>query len=348
MPLMMDGNRTPASWAGMADWGLAESFDSPATPAGYVKIALVNNMPDPALEDTELQFFELLDEAAGGIPVHLQLCSLPRIPRGERAQRHLDSCYISISDLLNSRFDGVIITGTEPHQPDLLEEPYWGALTEVLDWTQENTYTTVLSCLAAHAGVLYSDGIGRHPLQSKRFGVFEHEKISSHPMTSRTADRIHIPHSRWNEVQEDDLTSAGYLVLTKSPEAGVDLFVKKKKNSLFVHFQGHPEYGARTLLKEYRRDVKRYLRGERDMYPLVPHQYFSPAATQLSNDFRDTALNHPNEDQLKAFPEAGLAETLKNTWRASATQLYRNWLQYIATRKAETSVNVAVARAGRA
>src|SRR5437879_7966185 len=27
-----------------------------------LEIALINNMPDPALEDTELQFFELLDE----------------------------------------------------------------------------------------------------------------------------------------------------------------------------------------------------------------------------------------------------------------------------------------------
>ena len=55
---------------------------------------------------------------------------------------------------------------------------------------------------------------------------------------------MRIPHSRWNEVRADALTACGYEVLTQSAEAGVDLFVKKKKDSLFVHFQGHPEYGV--------------------------------------------------------------------------------------------------------
>ena len=63
------------------------------------------------------------------------------------------------------------------------------------------------------------------------------------------------------------LAACGYIVLTQSAEGGVDTFVKKKKRSLFVHFQGHPEYGAQTLLKEYRRDIKRFLRGERETYP---------------------------------------------------------------------------------
>jgi homoserine O-succinyltransferase/O-acetyltransferase len=53
-------------------------------------------------------------------------------------------------------------------------------------------------------------------------------------------------------VQADALGDSGYFVLTQSAEGGVDTFVKKKKQSLFVHFQGHPEYGAETLLKEYR------------------------------------------------------------------------------------------------
>jgi len=72
---------------------------------------------------------------------------------------------------------------------------------------------------------------------------------------------VRFPHSRWNEVQENALTGCGYEVLTKSDSAGVDLFVKQKKKSLFVHFQGHLEHQAETLLKEYRRDIKRFLRG---------------------------------------------------------------------------------------
>ena len=71
------------------------------------------------------------------------------------------------------------MTGTEPRQPDLRNEPYWPALTEVLEWAERNTASTVLSCLAAHAGVLHSDGIPRHRLSDKQFGVFEYQKVAA-------------------------------------------------------------------------------------------------------------------------------------------------------------------------
>ena len=272
-----------------------------ATRADCVRIAFINNMPDPALEDTEMQFFELLDAASGDIPVFLKLYSLTGVPRGERGQQHLSSFYFGTDDLLNSRFDGVIMTGTEPRQPNLRNEPYWPALANVLDWAEGNTVSTVLSCLAAHAGVLHSDGIGRHPLSDKQFGVFDFTKTANHQLTGGTGERVRFPHSRWNEVQADALTACGYLVLTQSAEGGVDSFVKKKKRSLFVHFQGHPEYGAQTLLKEYRRDIKRFLRRERETYPSMPKSYFDAAATKLLTDFRDVALSDRREELMEAF-----------------------------------------------
>src|SRR5207245_10445517 len=104
-----------------------------------LQIALINNMPDPALEDTELQCFELLDAAASDLSVHLRLYSLPKIPRSARGMELLGSFYFGIDDLLSSRFDGVIMTGTEPHQPDLREEPYWDVVGDVLDWCEDHT-----------------------------------------------------------------------------------------------------------------------------------------------------------------------------------------------------------------
>lgn len=38
-------------------------------------------MPDAALEDTELQFFALLDDASGDLPIYLKLYPLTGIPR---------------------------------------------------------------------------------------------------------------------------------------------------------------------------------------------------------------------------------------------------------------------------
>ena len=301
-------------------------------------------MPDPALEDTELQFFELLETAADHVPVSVKLFSLPGVPRGERGNQHLTEFYHGIEDLWNSRFDGVIITGTEPRQPDLRQEPYWPALVDVLDWAERHTSSAVLSCLAAHAGVLYSDGIARHSMWYKMCGVFECQRLRDHALTNLTSGLIQFPHSQWNEVRENELTSCGYLVLTKSTEAGVDCFVKRKRKSLFVHFQGHPEYEARTLFKEYRRDLRRFLTGERKTYPYVPQGYFDAAATQMLAEFREKALSHPRGELLTDFPEAAVTANLKKTWSSAAACVYRNWLHYMVWRKADASASTVIPR----
>jgi homoserine O-succinyltransferase len=346
MPLVMDRDRIPAHWAAKKYLRPAESLGTSGGSADCLQVALIINMPDPALEDTEAQFLELLDTAAIDTRVHLKLYTLPNIPRGERAQQHLTSFYLDIKDLLNSRFDGVIMTGTEPHQPNLREEPYWSFLAEVLDWAEENTGSTILSCLAAHAGVLHGDGIGRNRLPDKRFGVFNHQRVSDHPLTSGTSDLIPIPHSRWNDLREDDLVSSGYTILTKSAEAGVDLFAKKKKKSTFIHFQGHPEYGARTLLKEYRRDVKRFLRHERETYPSMPHGYFDATASKVLTEFREAAVSDPREERIAAFPDDAVFDALEKTWHSAAMCLYTNWLQLITPKRADNPAIATMARSG--
>ncbi len=345
MPLIIEG-RVPDGWAERGNSRPAPEV-SDAKRAECVSLALINNMPDPALEDTELQFFELLDIASGDVPVLLKLYSLTGVPRTDRGQRRLNSFYFGLDDLWNTRFDGVIVTGTEPHQPNLKDEPYWALLTDVFDWAEQNTVSTVLSCLAAHASVLHGDGVSRHRLPDKHFGVFDSNKICDHRLISRVTGRTRCPHSRWNEVRADELISCGYSVLTESAEAGVDLFVKKKKKSLFVHFQGHPEYGARTLFKEYRRDIKRFLGRERETYPTMPVAYFDAAAIRLLNEFRDTALSNRREDTVALFPEDAVVGGLQNTWKSTATYVYHNWLEYIKSRKIEAFSFAAMPRTGR-
>jgi len=340
---MMDEGRTPAHWAARNNQRLMESTAGCGGGEKPIQIALINNMPDPALEDTESQFFELLDSAAGYLPVRLKLYSLPKIPRSDHGKEHLKKFYWELDDLWNSRFDGVIITGTEPHFPDLREEPYWSAIVDVFAWAEEHTASTVLSCLSAHAAVLHSDGIGRHPLVDKQFGVFDEGKACDHILTSGTSEPMRFPHSRWNEVREDALTSCGYTVLTKSAEAGVNLFVKKRKKTLFVHFQGHPEYGAKTLAKEYRRDVKRFLMKERQTYPTMPHGYFDPAATKVLTEFRERVLSQRHEGFMAEFPEAVMNNRLESPWHSAAIRVYRNWLQYVVSKRPKRMAYAAAA-----
>jgi len=296
-----------------------------------IDIGLINNMPDAALNATERQFLALLRAAADDITVHLTLYTLPEVPRTDFGRDQV-SRYSDFRDLWKSHHDGLIVTGTEPRAADLRDEPYWDSLTRVLEWAESHTYSTILSCLAAHAGILHIDGIARRPLGDKRFGVFECVRVSDHPLTAAAPSHLQMPQSRWNEVPEEALLACGYRVLTRSEDAGVDAFVKQRK-SLFVFFQGHPEYDATTLLLEYRRDIGRFLRRERDTYPPMPHGYFDEETVEALTALRERARLDRREELLAEFPTAMAAGKVTNTWRSTAESLYRNWLRYICAQK---------------
>ena len=300
----------------------------PESDANCIEVGLINNMPDTALEATERQFRSLLETAADGIMVRLTLYALPDVHRTEAGRRHVSRSYSDVGALWNSDLDGLIVTGAEPSAPNLTDEPYWGSLTRVLEWAEHHTHSTILSCLAAHAAVLHMDGIGRRPLSDKRFGVFECARVSNHQLTATAPPRVHMPHSRWNDLPEDTLTACGYRVLTRSETAGVDAFVKQK-GSLFVFFQGHPEYEAETLLLEYRRDIGRFLRRERETYPPMPSGYFDADAVDRLIALEERALSDRREELLAEFPTALMAARVANTWRQTAACIYRNWLLYV-------------------
>ena len=341
MSLIIEGGRVPTRWLDRSRSRGTGSRDNSNGHTQSVKLAFINNMPDAALEDTELQFFELLAKVSGNVPIYVKLYSLAGISRSERGIEHLNTFYFDCDDLWRSRFDCMIITGTEPKQPNLREEPYWSQLAEVLDWAERNTNSTILSCLAAHASVLHSDGIGRYKLPDKQFGVFQSTKVTSHHLTCDLPDAGRFPHSRWNEVRESELVAAGYSILTNSPEAGIDLFAKKKRQSLFFYFQGHPEYSAETLAKEYRRDIKRFLRGERESYPAMPRGYFDESRTAALHNFQQTAVADRREEVMTCFPDS-VIENLQSTWHSSAVCVYHNWIQYVMSRKVKRPAFIAL------
>ena len=310
--------------------------------ANCIDIGLVNNMPDAALKATERQFLTLLDAAADGMVVRLTFYTLPDVPRTDAGRRHVSTSYSGVDDLWDSHLDGLIVTGTEPKAPNLKDEPYWESLIRVLEWAEHNTHSTVWSCLAAHAALLHMDGIDRRKLSDKRFGVFECARVSDHPLMAAAPSRLPMPHSRWNDLPEDALTSSGYRVLTRSEHAGVDAFVKQRK-SLFVFFQGHPEYEATTLLLEYRRDIRRFLQRERETYPPLPRSYFDDDTVAALTALRERARSDRREELLEAFPTTLLAAKVTNTWRPVAARVYRNWLSYMCARKARART----ARSGR-
>lgn len=297
-----------------------------------VHIGLINNMPNGALQSTERQFLNLLSAAADGIEVRLSVYALPEMPRSESSRRYINSCYCGVEKLWESNLDGLIVTGTEPVATSLAHEPYWGSLTRVLEWAEHNTSSSIWSCLAAHAAVLHLDGIDRRLLNEKRFGVFECAGVADHQLTAGAPSLLQVPHSRWNDIAENDLTNSGYRILTRTTDGEVDSFVKQRK-SLFVFFQGHLEYEANTLLLEYRRDIGRYLRGERDTYPSMPACYFDGDTAAALTAVRMRAMGDRRAELLEEFPTALAERNLTQMWRSAATHIYRNWLMYLCAQK---------------
>ena len=58
--------------------------------------------------------------------------------------------YRDIAELWDTPLDGLIVTGTEPRAADLKDEPYWEALSALVDWArgQHRLDDLVLPCRA--------------------------------------------------------------------------------------------------------------------------------------------------------------------------------------------------------
>jgi homoserine O-succinyltransferase len=289
-------------------------------------IGLVNNMPDAALQATERQFIDLLKAAAGNRTVNLHCFSLPSVKRSQAMQSRVERLYTSTADLDHLQIDGLIVTGAEPRAAYLPQEPFWQELTGIVDWAQANTRSTIWSCLAAHAAVLHLDGIERRRLATKCSGVYPCFKAADDWLTKDVPSPFKVPHSRLNEIGKHDLIAGGYQVLTESADAGVDIFAKELR-SRFVFFQGHPEYGALSLQREYFRDISRFLAGEQDSYPAMPTGYFDTETEGRLLSFQRRAIVERNPALSAELPSITLRPEIAS--RAAATAIFRNWLGYL-------------------
>jgi homoserine O-succinyltransferase/O-acetyltransferase len=304
----------------------AEEFGGGQNADTLLTIGLVNNMPDSALQATERQFMRLLTAAAGKRRVRFHCFSLPSVSRSKVAQWRIGQEYNDIADLGRLRIDGLIVTGAEPNAATLQEEPFWHDLTNVIDWARTNTRSTIWSCLAAHAAVLHLDGVERRRLDQKCSGVYDCGTASDSWLTADVSSPLKISHSRLNELRESDLVAAGYQTLTRSREAGVDIFAKQLR-SQFVFFQGHPEYEALSLQREYLRDITRYLGGERDTFPAYPVGYFDASTERRLAHFQKRAIAERTLPLSVELPHLTLRQDIAAG--AAAVVIFRNWLGYL-------------------
>jgi homoserine O-succinyltransferase len=94
-----------------------------------------------------------------------------------------------------------------------------------------------------------------------------------------------------------------------------------------VYFQGHPEYDINSLLKEYKREINRFIGSDRTDYPAFPDNYF---------DIQSQAILREHREQIEAalaqaapipnFPESLITERLHNTWHDTGEAIISNWV----------------------
>ena len=302
-------------------------------PARPLVLGLVNNFSDRGLKVGERQFRNLLQTACPDAAIELRLFTCPEIPRAHGTGAGPAAAYASAADIFETELDGLIVTGMEPQARNLRDEPVWGTLSRLADWAEDRAIPVIWSCLAAHAALLYLDGIPRTRHAEKISGIFDCEAVSDHPLATGLPRHWGGAHSRYHGVSEQLLAANGYRILSRAEGVGADIFLKERGAS-FLFFQGHPEYEADTLVHEYKRDVRRYLVGERDEYPGIPLNCFDPGTQGQVERVREEILAG-DRDLARLQDLCSLVNDLAypSPWRPAATRLVANWLVLVAQRE---------------
>ncbi|MEX0836369.1 MAG: homoserine O-succinyltransferase [Nitriliruptor sp.] len=291
-------------------------------------VGLLNMMPDAALQVTEQQFTRLIGASNRIVQVYVHVFTVEGLDRSPATQAHIDTHYERFEDLRDEGLDALIVTGANvANRPDLADEAFYEPLLEIIDWASENVTSVLCSCLATHALLQHRHGVHRRRLLTKRWGVYEHRQLRpDHPLLHGTNTRFDVPHSRWNEVTTTQLERAGVEVLIASTEGDFHLGVSSD-GIRTVYLQGHPEYDLVSLLKEYKREVTRFLDGEVAAIPPLPDRCLSADAARLAHDHLDAVLTaRERGGAIPPFPEEQLAAGLENTWADTAKAVFANWL----------------------
>src|SRR6201986_4848765 len=160
-------------------------------------------MPDAAFGATERQFVGLLDAGSGCETVALTRYAMAGVPREERIRERIAAEYSPLDDIFSNPPDLLVVTGSNPIESRIEDEPYWADLHGLLKWSAENVQAMVLSCLSAHAALAVFDGVERKTLPVKCTGVFAQEADRTHPLVTGLYGSVVLPHSRLNAVPKE-------------------------------------------------------------------------------------------------------------------------------------------------
>lgn len=257
-----------------------------------LRAAIFNLMPTKI--ETETQLLRLLSNTPIQVDVTL-LRTATHTPK-HTPPEHLAMFYKTFDEIWDEYFDAFIITGAPVELYDFEQVSYWDELCRIMEWSKSHAYSTMHICWGAFAGLYYHYGIPKYSLSEKMFGVFPHKVTAvNHPLLRGFDDIFYAPHSRHSEIRREDILAEPRLtLLAESEQAGVYIVSDQTNRQIFI--TGHGEYDLDTLKKEYVRDRDKGL----ENVPF-PYHYF------------------PGDDP---------AQSPRFTWRASASLMYSNWLNF--------------------
>jgi len=310
-----------------------------------LRVGLVNNMPEAAFEETHDSFARLLAAGAGGVEIELRCYRIPTLSSGPAIFDTGRSVYGDVEDLYQDPPDALVVTGTEPVMPELTDERYWAALARLLHWAEATVPSTWLSCLAAHGALRALDQADRVRLSVKRSGVFPQSVDQSHPLGRGLGVMAAFPHSRWNEVPGRCVQSLGYDIVVGTAAGEWTVAARERSGRMLVLAQGHPEYAPTMLLREYRRDMRRFIEGTVPAPPQIPTGYVDGAGKKLLRAWSASAERQPLDEWSHAFPIGAVADHVVASWEDTAAWLFANWLEDARSRARSRPFTVGRARA---
>ena len=267
-----------------------------------MEILILNLMPTKI--DTEIQILRLL----GNSPLQTDIFLLQMASHESKntSQEYLDKFYYTFDEIKDRKFDGMVITGAPVENIGFEEVDYWDELCTVMDWSVKNVNSTIHICWGAQAGLYHHYKIPKYPLERKMSGVYPHTtNVRDEPLLRGFDDVFCIPHSRYTEVRAGDINRNPRLhIIAESKKAGVGIVTSEKAGQVFI--TGHSEYDAGTLAFEYDRDVRK------GIDPHIPENYFPE--------------NDPDKEPHM-------------NWRAHATLLFTNWLNYYVYQRTPYDLN---------
>lgn len=215
-----------------------------------LRFLLLNLMPKKL--QTEVQFARLI--GASPLQIELTLLTTNTYSPKNTQKEYLIEFYKTLNEIKDNFYDVLIITGAPIETINFEDVQYWDELNDIIEWSKTNVFRRIGICWGAQALLKVLFNVEKYTMADKLFGVFDHNlnQEKKYRLLQGFIDRFPMPVSRYTEVIESEIKSAGLEILAFSKDSGVGMVRCPKSKDLFI--LNHLEYDAITLKEEFLRD----------------------------------------------------------------------------------------------